>query len=112
LPGDPDVGGMPLIVVFLEELRLLLDSPYGKDALPLLGTAVRTWRKPGGSLNVFTQNLGLENFGNEQSLRSNLVSGGAVVAFRTGSSLDHAIDRKSTRLNSSHVKISYAVFCL
>src|SRR5207302_6861651 len=27
-------------------------------------------------------------------------------------SLNHARDRKSTRLNSSHVKISYAVFCL
>src|SRR5690606_35135413 len=26
--------------------------------------------------------------------------------------LDNVIDRKSTRLNSSHVKISYAVFCL
>src|SRR5690606_41309082 len=26
--------------------------------------------------------------------------------------LGFAIDRKSTRLNSSHVKISYAVFCL
>src|SRR5690606_40376252 len=25
---------------------------------------------------------------------------------------DHGVDRKSTRLNSSHVKISYAVFCL
>src|SRR5690606_40599902 len=25
---------------------------------------------------------------------------------------DHRPDRKSTRLNSSHVKISYAVFCL
>src|SRR5690606_41579047 len=25
---------------------------------------------------------------------------------------DDGIDRKSTRLNSSHVKISYAVFCL
>src|SRR5207302_7687546 len=25
---------------------------------------------------------------------------------------DHGLDRKSTRLNSSHVKISYAVFCL
>src|SRR5690606_40889932 len=25
---------------------------------------------------------------------------------------DHGQDRKSTRLNSSHVKISYAVFCL
>src|SRR5436309_5366060 len=24
----------------------------------------------------------------------------------------HSADRKSTRLNSSHVKISYAVFCL
>src|SRR5690606_41874558 len=24
----------------------------------------------------------------------------------------HDVDRKSTRLNSSHVKISYAVFCL
>src|SRR5699024_12364674 len=26
--------------------------------------------------------------------------------------LDHLVDRKSTRLNSSHVSISYAVFCL
>src|SRR5690606_41679985 len=26
--------------------------------------------------------------------------------------LDQILDRKSTRLNSSHVKISYAVFCL
>src|SRR5690554_7028063 len=26
--------------------------------------------------------------------------------------LAHALDRKSTRLNSSHVRISYAVFCL
>src|SRR5690606_41303706 len=26
--------------------------------------------------------------------------------------LRHRLDRKSTRLNSSHVKISYAVFCL
>src|SRR5690606_41536454 len=26
--------------------------------------------------------------------------------------VQHHLDRKSTRLNSSHVKISYAVFCL
>src|SRR5690606_40889546 len=33
---------------------------------------------------------------------------------RVDVSLQHikALDRKSTRLNSSHVKISYAVFCL
>src|SRR2546427_3245442 len=30
-----------------------------------------------------------------------------VVVFDT-----HAVDRKSTRLNSSHSQISYAVFCL
>src|SRR5947209_15498684 len=27
-------------------------------------------------------------------------------------SLNHTLDRKSTRLNSSHANISYAVFCL
>src|SRR5690606_40399523 len=32
----------------------------------------------------------------------------AILSSRKGSELD----RKSTRLNSSHVKISYAVFCL
>src|SRR5699024_11403876 len=42
---------------------------------------------------------------------------GLVVATPTGStgyskSTHGAVDRKSTRLNSSHVSISYAVFCL
>src|SRR5690606_16693006 len=39
----------------------------------------------------------------------------ALAAFRPGyrrQLLLQALDRKSTRLNSSHVKISYAVFCL
>src|SRR5207302_8578822 len=35
-----------------------------------------------------------------------------VVGEALGMSLPHTADRKSTRLNSSHVKISYAVFCL
>src|SRR5215475_12988973 len=30
----------------------------------------------------------------------------------SSASIDGRLDRKSTRLNSSHVKISYAVFCL
>src|SRR3712207_7830129 len=29
-----------------------------------------------------------------------------------GTDVDPAVDRKSTRLNSSHANISYAVFCL
>src|SRR5690606_41822325 len=36
----------------------------------------------------------------------------AVVAELEGDRADVRGDRKSTRLNSSHVKISYAVFCL
>src|SRR5438874_9847430 len=37
----------------------------------------------------------------------------SLSQFRSAQSLDGADqDRKSTRLNSSHVEISYAVFCL
>src|SRR5690606_14846252 len=34
-----------------------------------------------------------------------------VIEVATGKILEDTVDRKSTRLNSSHVKISYAVFC-
>src|SRR5690554_7124618 len=30
----------------------------------------------------------------------------------SGPTIPNSVDRKSTRLNSSHVRISYAVFCL
>src|SRR2546427_2069801 len=33
-------------------------------------------------------------------------------ALSRGDDLEHHLDRKSTRLNSSHSQISYAVFCL
>src|SRR2546428_4091827 len=36
----------------------------------------------------------------------------ANVIAKTGATLIHSLDRKSTRLNSSHDQISYAVFCL
>src|SRR3712207_9002969 len=35
-----------------------------------------------------------------------------LADFRDIESLNHYADRKSTRLNSSHANISYAVFCL
>src|SRR5690606_41562111 len=38
--------------------------------------------------------------------------GGSLDPFKLLEHLPASIDRKSTRLNSSHVKISYAVFCL
>src|SRR3712207_8838953 len=53
-------------------------------------------------------------------LRAVLTLGeGDVVADREGARVEatsqvsrHTVDRKSTRLNSSHANISYAVFCL
>src|SRR5205814_6228348 len=36
----------------------------------------------------------------------------AAVSTRMGDLIEESIDRKSTRLNSSHLGISYAVFCL
>src|SRR5690606_39560479 len=41
-----------------------------------------------------------------------VVAIGPVHHRRDGESSVCSVDRKSTRLNSSHVKISYAVFCL
>src|SRR2546430_3661115 len=35
-----------------------------------------------------------------------------VITYSVGSAISAIADRKSTRLNSSHSQISYAVFCL
>src|SRR5690554_7193417 len=50
-----------------------------------------------------------------EGTKTNIGTGaGAVVGGVAGSSIGggRGRDRKSTRLNSSHVRISYAVFCL
>src|SRR5437868_11643883 len=48
--------------------------------------------------------------GGGQALRERPQPGGCRIAGQGESAADR--DRKSTRLNSSHVSISYAVFCL
>src|SRR5690606_40369460 len=51
---------------------------------------------------------------NALQLLSGKVSGVNVSQTNSepGTNMNIIVDRKSTRLNSSHVKISYAVFCL
>src|SRR2546426_6224240 len=46
------------------------------------------------------------------SLYSNVCAAGLVTVASVTAELRPAQDRKSTRLNSSHLVISYAVFCL
>src|SRR3712207_8657049 len=49
----------------------------------------------------------------DRVLRGSDGEGGAVLALADEAALpDAGADRKSTRLNSSHANISYAVFCL
>src|SRR3712207_8881930 len=40
------------------------------------------------------------------------LDGGALLTLDGGRGYGQVVDRKSTRLNSSHANISYAVFCL
>src|SRR5690606_41629071 len=59
---------------------------------------------------IFTLGLGSRDHGPDGGTQAH---GGAppLLVIQTLGSTAHQ-DRKSTRLNSSHVKISYAVFCL
>src|SRR5438874_12604275 len=52
------------------------------------------------------------NFRNWPSLTLGLLTRSFSCLFQLTSSTRRTLDRKSTRLNSSHVEISYAVFCL
>src|SRR3712207_8810908 len=59
-------------------------------------TLFRSTRRPVRDLRVRVQRL----------------RGPGQLRFADGRRLTRSIDRKSTRLNSSHANISYAVFCL
>src|SRR3989440_8705359 len=57
--------------------------------------------------SFFVQMVGKEDLPNAIALNSSIFNGARVVGPAIA-----GLDRKSTRLNSSHDQISYAVFCL
>src|SRR3712207_8199632 len=63
----------------------------------------------GAGLTVATQTLGRLPESTRAALLGNAAS---LVSFRAGADEAARLDRKSTRLNSSHANISYDVFCL
>src|SRR5690606_41512395 len=85
-----------------------IDTLSLHDALPICRcvAARRRPKKKGSSLDK----AGAES----AALQLELLQIARVVPFENSEFefLQIALDRKSTRLNSSHVKISYAVFCL
>src|SRR5690349_22008133 len=66
-----------------------------------------------GTVGPWRNCLGLKQYVN-QELQGYAHAHSSVYqrAVAEGSAYDKFRDRKSTRLNSSHVEISYAVFCL
>src|SRR5690606_40967655 len=83
----------PYTTLFRSMLELYLEEPHHVDG-ETGDTGNGDPRRPVGR-----EDLADSAMGHEMPL------GGSTVA-------RHHQDRKSTRLNSSHVKISYAVFCL
>src|SRR5690606_41816848 len=89
------------------------------DALPIFGVALGAQRKTvvardvsdGRLLAVFPM-VTQRAFGVTIAQFADFGTCDYNSAVADRATLDALADRKSTRLNSSHVKISYAVFCL
>src|SRR5437660_5753494 len=76
------------------------------DALPIFRQGIRTSHEAGADLDRLH---GRQGRGDQGDLRAEAA---AEQEEDTGNAAHAGEDRKSTRLNSSHVAISYAVFCL
>src|SRR3712207_7945309 len=100
MPAGPPLSSR--IAAALSRWTRLLRLPHLAPLLLVAGVvAAVTVGGPmvSGAVTSFTDPVALES--------SRTAAGNAPEAAHTGGS-----DRKSTRLNSSHANISYAVFCL
>src|SRR3712207_7978756 len=72
----------------------------------------------GWAVDVYGDDLSFSvSFGNPEGMvlldmLSRITDVAQVFTLDTGFLFEETVDRKSTRLNSSHANISYAVFCL
>src|SRR5690606_41705816 len=84
-------------------------TPSLHDALPISGANIGRWRCTMAQALSHALPAKLAALGQVLHLPPELLKdeGGHLVQL-----FCKPLDRKSTRLNSSHVKISYAVFCL
>src|SRR5690606_41506597 len=87
-------------------------SPASLPCTPLFRSApdALAWALlPGADEALLAAYAGVEVVAHDEAVHAVRHSGLGLLADRVHGLV---VDRKSTRLNSSHVKISYAVFCL
>src|SRR5690606_39804005 len=89
-------------------------TPSLHDALPILAdlVVVAVLPQDTDADQVLAQVEGTTHMGTSEKAQSSGVDLQRLVDGVFHGEIRHAGDRKSTRLNSSHVKSSYAVFCL
>src|SRR5690625_1869511 len=94
-PVYPGMGAIKFFKMVLHALvgQRLMQRPRAKLDEVLVAAA-----------NVYPQTC--------QPLQSIGFTGGTVHGIKSQPALPHVVVQRSTRLNSSHVAISYAVFCL
>src|SRR5690554_254444 len=109
------------ILYTMNELGLSPDKPYKKSAR-IVGDALGKYH-PHGDTSIYDA---MVRMAQDFNMRNPLVDGHGNFGSMDGDSAAamrytearmtplsmQLLDRKSTRLNSSHVRISYAVFCL
>src|SRR5690606_40170634 len=97
----PDTATTPIYTLSLHDALPILHLERSRAGRPLLHDERCSRRDRLVQLHTDEQHAGARG----QHLRGD----GDQHRWHVGA---RALDRKSTRLNSSHVKISYAVFCL
>src|SRR5690625_5674315 len=90
--------------------KALGEAFTGDNAAAAILEAAKVARAAADSTADITASLGRSRVLGEKSLGT--PDPGAISFSILMTELGHEEDRKSTRLNSSHVAISYAVFCL
>src|SRR6478735_3796796 len=134
-PAEPGAESIPLKIVFEDDEIIVIDKPAGLVVHPAAGHATGTLvnaliahcgdslsgiggvKRPGIVHRLDKDTTGLMVVAKtdlaHQALAAQFADHGRTGPLRRGYlAFAWGADRKSTRLNSSHLVISYAVFCL